>query len=88
MDTNITFRIDSEIKSQMTAICSELGITTSTAFNIFARAFVRSNGMPFPVTIEESEVQESVAELTQNQMLADADSILDEFSADYERMAK
>ena len=39
MDTNMTFRMDSEVKAQMSAICAQLGMTTSTAFNIFANAF-------------------------------------------------
>lgn len=54
MDTNMTFRMDSEVKAQMAAICTELGMTTSTAFNIFANAFVCAKGMPFAVTIQES----------------------------------
>ena len=53
MDTNITFRMDSEVKTQMAAICDALGMSTSTAFNIFANAFVRAKGMPFAVTIQE-----------------------------------
>ena len=57
MDTNMTFRMDSEIKSQMNAICAQLGMTASTAFNIFANAFVREKGMPFSVTIREPETQ-------------------------------
>lgn len=48
MDTNMTFRMDADVKAQMAAICSQLGMTTSTAFNIFANAFVRMKGMPFP----------------------------------------
>lgn len=48
MDTNMTFRMDSEIKSQMNAICAQLGMTASTAFNIFANAFVRERVCPFP----------------------------------------
>ena len=49
MDTNMTFRMDSQTKARMTEICAQLGMTTSTAFNIFANAFVRANGMPFAV---------------------------------------
>lgn len=48
MDTNMTFRMDADVKAQMAAICSQLGMTTSTAFNIFANAFVRMKGMPLP----------------------------------------
>ena len=82
MDTNITFRMDSEVKTQMAAICEQLGMTTSTAFNIFANAFVRSRGMPFPVT-----VQEPIA-VSKEKMLADTDQMLDEFLVDYKRMAE
>ena len=42
MDTNMTFRMDSQTKTRMTEICAQLGMTTSTAFNIFANAFVRA----------------------------------------------
>ena len=44
MDTNMTFRMDSDVKAEMVAICAKLGMTTSTAFNIFANAFVRAKG--------------------------------------------
>ena len=83
MDTNMTFRMDSEVKAQMAAICTELGMTTSTAFNIFANAFVRAKGMPFAVTI-----QRPAAAVSREQMLADTDQLLNEFAADYKRMAE
>ena len=83
MDTNMTFRIDSEVKSQMSAICSRLGMTTSTAFNIFANAFVRAKGMPFAVTITDEPTKPS-----REKMLADTDRLLAEFASDYKRLAE
>ena len=83
MDTNMTFRMDSEVKSQMSAICSQFGMTTSTAFNIFANAFVRAKGMPFAVTIVEGP-----AKVSHEKMLADTDQLLAEFASDYKRMAE
>ena len=83
MDSNMTFRMDSDVKMQMAAICKELGMTTSTAFNLFANAFVRAKGMPFPVT-----VQTSVQTITAEQMLTDADQLLEQFADDYKRMAE
>ena len=83
MDTNMTFRMDSEVKTQMSAICSQLGMTTSTAFNIFANAFVRAKGMPFAVTIMEEPTK-----LSREKMLADTDQLLAEFAPDYTRMAE
>ena len=66
MDTNMTFRIDSQTKARMTEICNQLGMTPSTAFNIFANAFVRANGMPFPVRLDTPSPT-----MTREQMLAD-----------------
>ena len=43
MDTNMTFRMDSDVKMQMAAICKELGMTTSTAFNLFANEIGRAH---------------------------------------------
>lgn len=83
MDTNMTFRMDSEVKAQMGAICSQLGMTTSTAFNIFANAFVRAKGMPFPVTVREEP-----GTISKEKMLADTDQLLAEFASDYKRMAE
>lgn len=83
MDTNMTFRMDSEVKTQMAAICAQLGMTTSTAFNLFANAFVRAKGMPFAVTI-----QEPTQNLTKAQMLADTDQMLADFATDYKRMSE
>lgn len=83
MDTNMTFRMDSEVKAQMGAICSQLGMTTSTAFNIFANAFVRAKGMPFAVTI-----QQEPNTIPTEKMLADTDQLLTAFASDYKRMAE
>ena len=83
MDANITFRIDSDVKAEMSAICAQLGMTTSTAFNIFAKAFVRAKGMPFAVT-----VQEPITTIPKETILNDTDQLLADFAMDYKRMAK
>ena len=59
------------------------GMTTSTAFNIFANAFVRAKGMPFAVTVTEETVK-----IPREKMLADTDQLLAEFASDYKRMAE
>ena len=83
MDTNMTFRMDSKIKAQMAEICEQLGISISAAFNLFAHAFVRNQGMPFPVTLQTSPVA-----MPRTKMLSDAGKILDSFAEDYKRMAE
>lgn len=50
--TLVNFRIDETTKKQMEQICSELGITLSTAFNIFAKKVIREKRIPFEVSID------------------------------------
>lgn len=50
--TLINFRIDEITKRQMEQICNELGITMSTAFNIFAKKMCREKRIPFDVSID------------------------------------
>ena len=83
MDTNMTFRIDSPAKARMTEICNRLGMSPSTAFNIFANAFVRAGGMPFPVRLEIPALV-----ITREQMLTDTDDILEDYAQDYKKMSE
>ena len=50
--TLINFRIDETTKKHMEQICNELGITMSTAFNIFAKKMIREKRIPFDVSID------------------------------------
>jgi DNA-damage-inducible protein J len=47
--TNI--RIDPDLKEQANAVFEELGLTLSTAVNVFLRAVVREGGMPFDMKL-------------------------------------
>lgn len=47
--TLVNFRMDSDLKKKMENICDDIGMNLSTAFNIFAKRFVRERGMPFSV---------------------------------------
>ena len=87
MTTNMTIRIDSDVRNQMNDICSKLGMTTSTAINLFINAFVREKGMPFAISLKNDN-KTIVETINRAQMLKDADEILNQFASDYERMAK
>ena len=74
--TLVNFRIDETTKKQMEQICNELGITMSTAFNIFAKKMVREKGIPFDVSIEpfysESNIRaidESIKQLEEGKVV-------------------
>lgn len=49
---NITFRIDAELKKQAEQLFSELGISLSTAINIFLHQSVREQKIPFDITLK------------------------------------
>jgi len=48
--TNLNIRMDEKLKQEFDTLCNELGLTMTTAINVFARAFVRKQGMPFDVS--------------------------------------
>ena len=52
--SQITFsvRMDSEVKKQLDDFCSRVGMNTTTAFNMFARAVLREKRFPFEITTE------------------------------------
>ena len=49
--TNLNIRIDEDIKKQAEEIFSALGLSTSAAFNIFAKTVVRERRIPFELTL-------------------------------------
>ncbi len=50
--TNISIRMDTELKKQAEKLFSELGMNMTTAFNIFLRQAVRQQRIPFDVALE------------------------------------
>ena len=53
----IRARTDAETKEQAEAILSELGMSPSTAINIFYRQIVMRRGLPFPAEIPNAETR-------------------------------
>jgi len=49
-------RMDENLKKQFDALCSDFGMTASTAINVFARAVVRERKIPFEITSPEPEI--------------------------------
>ncbi|MBE6786262.1 MAG: type II toxin-antitoxin system RelB/DinJ family antitoxin [Ruminococcaceae bacterium] len=49
--TNVNIRMDDELKRQLDLFCSEIGITASAAFNIFAKTVVRQQRIPFELSL-------------------------------------
>ena len=58
--SNISIRMDSNLKAAAEALYEELGMNISTAFNIFVRQSLRERGIPFKIT-EGSPNKETVS---------------------------
>lgn len=48
--STITARIDEKDKIKFDNFCSNVGLNTSTAINIFVKAVLRENRIPFEIT--------------------------------------
>ena len=51
--TNISIRMDSELKAQADALFAELGMNLSKAFNIFVRQSIREGRIPFDISLNQ-----------------------------------
>ncbi len=49
-------RMDEVLKKQFDTLCSDFGMTASTAINVFARAVVRERKIPFEICSPKPEV--------------------------------
>ena len=49
--TNINIRMDENLKKDFDALCSDLGLTMTAAFNVFAKTMVRQQRIPFEISM-------------------------------------
>jgi len=47
--TNLNIRIDKKVKENSEKVLEDLGLTMTTAINIFLRQVIRVNGIPFEI---------------------------------------
>ena len=67
--TNISIRMDTELKSAADSLFEELGMNLSTAFNIFVRQALREGGIPFMIS-QGSPNKETVAAMLEAERIA------------------
>jgi len=58
MTTQMNVRIDETVKQQAEELLQGLGLSMSTAINLFARAVIREQGLPFEVKYNTSSFTE------------------------------
>ena len=67
--TNISIRMDSELKAQADALFAELGMNLSTAFNIFVRQSIREGRIPFDISLNQPN-RETIAAMLEAERIA------------------
>ena len=87
--SNISIRMDSNLKAAAEKLYEELGMNLSTAFNIFVRQSLRERGIPFKIT-EGTPNQETVSAMLEAERIAKNPNVkgyrdVDEFFADLDK---
>ena len=70
--SNVSFRIDTNIKNQADKLFAELGLNMTTAFNIFLRQSVREGSIPFQVTVNTPNAETVAAMLEAERIVNDS----------------
>lgn len=84
--TTLSVRMDTDVKKQLDILCADVGMTTSTAINMFAKAFIRERRLPFEVVASDpfysennmNRLQQSIQQLASGQVIEKTMSELEE----------
>ncbi len=89
--TTVNIPMDADLKQQFEAFCTDMGMTMTTAFTVFAKKAVREYRIPFEISgdipNEETiaaiqEVQQMKADPTLGKTYTDVDQMMEELLAD------
>ena len=89
-NVNVNIRMDSALKAQFEEFCNDMGLSMSTAFNIFAKKTVREYRIPFEIGAEIpnaetiaaiQEVQEMKKDPSKGKSYTDVDEMMKELLA-------
>ena len=69
--TNISIRMDTDVKAQADALFNELGMNISTAFNIFVRQSIRDGKIPFDISLNQPNKETIMAMLEAERIAKD-----------------
>ena len=72
--TNISIRMDSDLKARADSLFDELGMNLSTAFNIFVRQSLRDGKIPFEISVRQPN-KETVAAMLEAERIAKDPSV-------------
>ncbi len=59
----ISLRVDDDVKRRAERTFDDIGLSMSTAINIFLKTVIRENGIPFELSADPFYSKENIAEL-------------------------
>jgi DNA-damage-inducible protein J len=69
--TTVNFRMDEDLKRSMEKACSDMGLSMTTAFTIFAKTVVSQNKIPFEISAESDPFYSEVNQTRLIKAIAD-----------------
>lgn len=72
--TNISIRMDTDLKAKADALFGELGMNMTTAFNIFVRQSLREGRIPFDISLNQPN-EETVTAMLEAERIAKDPSV-------------
>lgn len=67
--TTFSVRMDSDLKQQCEALYSEIGMSLTTAINVFLRQSLREGGLPFEAKVDKPN-KETIAAMLEAERIA------------------
>lgn len=73
--SNISIRMDADLKAAADVLFGELGMNLSTAFNIFVRQSLREGKIPFSISLSHPNQETLAAILEADRIISDPKAI-------------
>ncbi|WP_294159215.1 type II toxin-antitoxin system RelB/DinJ family antitoxin [uncultured Selenomonas sp.] len=67
---DISIQMDADLKAEAEAFFHELGMSLSTAINVFVRQSLREGRIPFEITTQENPNEETIAAMLETERMA------------------
>lgn len=82
--TTLNVRIDEEVKKGLEKFCSEVGLNVSVAVNMFAKAVIREQRLPFDVALNvpNEETRKAIEDVKNRRNLSKTFSSVSELMED------
>lgn len=82
-NVNLTIRLEEHTKKEFESFCSNIGMSVTTAFNIFIKQCLREQRIPFEITMRQE-----VKILSNEELRKISDKIINENIDMYKELAK